>query len=28
VYASLLQQKMGFDYSKIGIKNKPVSGLF
>ena len=28
VYASLLQQKMDFDYSKIGIKNKPVSGLF
>lgn len=28
VYASLLQQKMGFDYSKIGIKNTPVSGLF
>lgn len=28
VYASLLQQKMEFDYSKIGIKNSPVSGLF
>lgn len=28
IYASLLQQKMGFDYSKIGIKNNPVSGLF
>ncbi|MDX6191366.1 DUF1501 domain-containing protein [Flavobacterium sp. Fl-318] len=28
VYASLLQQKMGFDYSKIGIKNQPVVGLF
>jgi len=28
VYASLLQQKMDFDYSKIGIKNTPVSGLF
>jgi uncharacterized protein (DUF1501 family) len=28
VYASLLQQKMGFDYSKIGIKNQPLSGLF
>lgn len=28
VYASLLQQKMGFDCSKIGIKNNPVSGLF
>ena len=28
VYASLLQQKMNFDYSKIGIRNAPVSGLF
>ena len=28
VYASLLQQKMNFDYTKIGIKNAPVSGLF
>lgn len=28
VYASLLQQKMDFDYSKIGIKNSPVAGLF
>ncbi|MEA9415566.1 DUF1501 domain-containing protein [Flavobacterium sp. PL02] len=28
VYASLLQQKMNFDYSKIGINNKPVGGLF
>jgi len=28
VYASLLKEKMSFDYSKIGIKNKPVSGLF
>ncbi|MWB93393.1 DUF1501 domain-containing protein [Flavobacterium sp. GA093] len=28
VYASLLKQKMSFDYSKIGIKNKPVAGLF
>ncbi|GGF18778.1 DUF1501 domain-containing protein [Flavobacterium limi] len=28
VYASLLQQKMSFDYSKIGIKNSPVAGLF
>jgi uncharacterized protein (DUF1501 family) len=28
VYASLLQQKMNFDYAKIGIRNKPVSGLF
>ena len=28
VYASLLKEKMNFDYSKIGIMNKPVSGLF
>jgi uncharacterized protein (DUF1501 family) len=28
VYASLLKEKMNFDYSKIGIKNQPVSGLF
>jgi uncharacterized protein (DUF1501 family) len=28
VYASLLKEKMDFDYSKIGIRNKPVSGLF
>ena len=28
VYASLLQQKMNFDYAKIGISNKPISGLF
>ena len=28
VYASLLKEKMNFDYSKIGISNKPVSGLF
>lgn len=28
VYASLLQQKMNFDYSKIGIKSNPVAGLF
>lgn len=28
VYASLLQQKMNFDYSKIGIMNNPVPGLF
>ena len=28
VYASLLQQKMDFDYAKIGIKNKPLLGLF
>ncbi|WP_296146089.1 DUF1501 domain-containing protein [uncultured Flavobacterium sp.] len=28
VYASLLQQKLSFDYSKIGIQNKPLAGLF
>ena len=28
VYASLLKEKMNFDYSKIGIRNQPVSGLF
>lgn len=28
VYASLLKEKMNFDYSKIGISNKPISGLF
>ncbi|MFD1601150.1 DUF1501 domain-containing protein [Flavobacterium artemisiae] len=28
VYASLLKEKLDFNYSKIGIKNKPVSGLF
>ena len=28
VYASLLQNKMNFDSSKIGIKNKVLSGLF
>ncbi|GIZ08553.1 DUF1501 domain-containing protein [Flavobacterium sp. UMI-01] len=28
VYASILQQKLDFDYTKIGIKNKPLSGLF
>ena len=28
VYASLLKEKMNFDYSKIGISNMPVSGLF
>ncbi len=28
VYASLLQDKLNFDYSKIGIENKPLSGLF
>jgi uncharacterized protein (DUF1501 family) len=28
VYASILQQKLNFDYTKIGIKNKPLNGLF
>ncbi|MNQ58743.1 hypothetical protein D3C85_729570 [compost metagenome] len=28
IYASLLKEKMNFDYSKIGIRNAPVSGLF
>jgi len=28
VYASLLQNKMNFDATKIGIKNNPLSGLF
>lgn len=28
IYASLLQQKLHFDPSKIGIQNKSVSGLF
>lgn len=28
VYASLLQEKLSFDYSKIGIQNKTLSGLF
>ena len=28
VYASLLKNKMNFDYSKIGIKNKILEGLF
>ncbi|MXO06569.1 DUF1501 domain-containing protein [Flavobacterium sp. HBTb2-11-1] len=28
VYASLLKEKMNFDYNKIGISNNPVSGLF
>lgn len=28
VYATLLQQKMNFDATKIGISNKPISGLF
>ncbi len=28
VYATLLKQKLDFDYSKIGIKNKPLDNLF
>jgi uncharacterized protein (DUF1501 family) len=28
VYASLLQNKLNFDYSKIGIKTKSLEGLF
>jgi uncharacterized protein (DUF1501 family) len=28
VYASLLQNKLNFDYTKIGIKNKALEGLF
>ncbi|MCW2121091.1 DUF1501 domain-containing protein [Flavobacterium sp. 7A] len=28
VYASILQQKLNFDYTKIGIKNQPLTGLF
>ena len=28
VYASLLQTKMNFDYTKIGISNKVVTGIF
>ena len=28
VYASLLKNKMNFDYSKIGIKNRVLEGLF
>jgi uncharacterized protein (DUF1501 family) len=28
VYASLLQNKLSFDYSKIGIKTKSLEGLF
>lgn len=28
VYASLLKEKMNFDYSKIGISNKPLEGIF
>ena len=28
VYATLLQQKMNFDYTKIGINNSTINGLF
>ncbi len=28
VYGSLLQNKLQFDHTKIGIKNKPLEGLF
>jgi len=28
VYASLLKEKLSFDYTKIGIENKPLTGLF
>ncbi len=28
VYASLLKEKLNFDYKKIGIQNKPLPGLF
>lgn len=28
VYATLLKQKMNFDYSKIGINNNPLAGIF
>ena len=28
VYATLLKQKMNFDYTKIGIKNNTINGLF
>ena len=28
VYASLLQNKLNFDATKIGIKNKALEGLF
>ena len=28
VYATLLQHKMNFNYTKIGIKNNPLGGLF
>lgn len=28
IYATLLKEKMNFDYSKIGINNKPITGIF
>lgn len=28
IYASLLQRKMNFDYTKIGIQNKTLNGIF
>ena len=28
IYASLLQSKMNFDYTKIGITNKVQTGIF
>jgi uncharacterized protein (DUF1501 family) len=28
VYAALLKDKLGFDYTKIGIQNKKIEGLF
>ena len=28
VYAALLKERMNFDYSKIGINNKPITGIF
>ena len=28
IYATLLKEKMNFDYSKIGINNKPTTGIF
>ena len=28
VYASLLQNKLSFDYTKIGIQNNALNGLF
>ena len=28
VYATILEQKLQFDYTKIGIKNQILNGLF